>query len=258
VFELNFRDERFLPFEGAGAQGDWEIALPRGTNGFDVATISDAILHVRYTARDGGAVFAGAVKAQTLAAPPAERVRRHLISVRTEFPEAWAQFLGPQQPSTPQSLTMALDTSLFPHVFGHSPIGVSNIKAYAYWQGRAASTNGGMPYWYSESAAALDVTFVFPPPNGQVPTTVNGALNRGIVSLPSGAASNFGYLDINGSSTVHADGSDTWALRVASSAVASLKEGLYTVDTNNEARLDDSLQDIWLAVEYTQPLPSWA
>ena len=29
LFELNFRDERYLPFEGAGAVSEWRIELPR-------------------------------------------------------------------------------------------------------------------------------------------------------------------------------------------------------------------------------------
>src|SRR5260221_8170183 len=35
MFELNFRDERYLPFEGAGVISRWQIDLPRDTNAFD-------------------------------------------------------------------------------------------------------------------------------------------------------------------------------------------------------------------------------
>ena len=54
LFELNFRDERYLPFEGAGAISRWRIELPIETNRFDRNTISDVIIHLRYTAREGG------------------------------------------------------------------------------------------------------------------------------------------------------------------------------------------------------------
>lgn len=53
VFELNFRDERYIPFEGAGAISKWRIELPEFRQ-FDYDTISDVILHMRYTAVDGG------------------------------------------------------------------------------------------------------------------------------------------------------------------------------------------------------------
>jgi hypothetical protein len=54
LFELNFRDERYLPFEGAGAISQWQLELPTTLKPFDYDTISDVILHVHYTARDGG------------------------------------------------------------------------------------------------------------------------------------------------------------------------------------------------------------
>jgi len=54
VFELNFTGERYLPFEGAGAISKWKLEFPAAHALFDYSTISDAILHIRYTAIDGG------------------------------------------------------------------------------------------------------------------------------------------------------------------------------------------------------------
>jgi hypothetical protein len=54
MFELNFRDERYLPFEGCGAVGTWRLELPKEVRQFDYNTISDVVLHVKYTAREGG------------------------------------------------------------------------------------------------------------------------------------------------------------------------------------------------------------
>jgi hypothetical protein len=59
LFELNFRDERYLPFEGAGVISTWRLELSGKWREvqwpqFDFQTIADAILHLRYTARDGG------------------------------------------------------------------------------------------------------------------------------------------------------------------------------------------------------------
>ena len=65
--ETNPSDERYLPFEGTGAVSDWQLVLPttRGTNPqqFDYATVSDIILHLRYTAREGGALLRDAAVA---------------------------------------------------------------------------------------------------------------------------------------------------------------------------------------------------
>ena len=62
VFELNFRDERYLSFEGAGVISTWKLELngkykkEDGTNidisQFDYDSISDVILQIRYTARE--------------------------------------------------------------------------------------------------------------------------------------------------------------------------------------------------------------
>ena len=54
MFELNFKDERYLPFEGAGAISSWRLELPTEIRQFDYATIADVILQVRYTSVNGG------------------------------------------------------------------------------------------------------------------------------------------------------------------------------------------------------------
>ena len=56
LFELNFRDERYLPFEGCGAIGRWRLELPKEVRQFDYSTISDVVLHVKYTSREGGSL----------------------------------------------------------------------------------------------------------------------------------------------------------------------------------------------------------
>ncbi|MDN3511813.1 MAG: neuraminidase-like domain-containing protein [Candidatus Jettenia sp.] len=59
MFELNFRDERYLPFEGCGAISTWRLELPKEVRQFDYNTISDVILHIKYTAREGGSTLRG-------------------------------------------------------------------------------------------------------------------------------------------------------------------------------------------------------
>lgn len=53
MFELNFKDERYLPFEGAGVISKWRLELPKFRQ-FDYRTIADAVIHLRYTAAEGG------------------------------------------------------------------------------------------------------------------------------------------------------------------------------------------------------------
>ncbi|MCG1041750.1 insecticidal toxin complex protein TccB [Mycetohabitans sp. B8] len=64
-FELNFSDERYLPFEGTGAVSTWELKFPRHDRSPQsdlLAHLDDVIVHVRYTALDGGESFAHAVE----------------------------------------------------------------------------------------------------------------------------------------------------------------------------------------------------
>jgi len=52
MFESALRDERYLPFEGAGvADSRWTFKLPSTFKTFDYETIADLVLQIRYTAR---------------------------------------------------------------------------------------------------------------------------------------------------------------------------------------------------------------
>lgn len=63
VFNFDFRDERYLPFEGAGVDSTWRLELPSDFRQFDYESISDVILHVSYTARNGSPIANDAKKA---------------------------------------------------------------------------------------------------------------------------------------------------------------------------------------------------
>ena len=54
VFELSFRDEKYMPFEGAGAVSEWRLELPSHFRPFDYHSINDVILNISYTAEEDG------------------------------------------------------------------------------------------------------------------------------------------------------------------------------------------------------------
>jgi hypothetical protein len=91
VFELSFDDERYLPFEGAGAVSEWTIDLPRQNNQFDVSTVSDVILHVRYTAVAGAQALADAANTNLNAVLPTAGIR--LFELPHEFGSEWYRFV---------------------------------------------------------------------------------------------------------------------------------------------------------------------
>jgi hypothetical protein len=95
MFESNLRDERYLPFEGAGAISSWRLELPNELRQFNYDTISDVILHIRYTSRADAELQSAAtahLTAQITTAEAAGLVR--LFSIRHEFPSAWAKFIA--------------------------------------------------------------------------------------------------------------------------------------------------------------------
>lgn len=98
LFETNLRDERYLPFEGAGAISTWRIELPRPSATialpvFDYRTISELVLHLRYTARQGGADFRDDVMdgEGTLTEDTLWKLG---FSVKSVFSDEWFQFLS--------------------------------------------------------------------------------------------------------------------------------------------------------------------
>ncbi|MGH6635290.1 MAG: hypothetical protein ACRED0_03850, partial [Gammaproteobacteria bacterium] len=124
VFELSFRDERYLPFEGAGAVSNWALELFSDTNPdfgkplrqFDYGTITDAVVHIKYMAREDAGPFKNeAIKHLRLyfeqeGAVPSVR----LFNLRQEFPTQWHRFLHPTNPVNGNVFELDISPSLFP------------------------------------------------------------------------------------------------------------------------------------------------
>ena len=115
LFETNLHDERYLPFENSGVISEWQLELPANPSKgdprqFDYDTISDVVMHIRYTAREGGGLLRqGALdnlKAAIEAAQAIGSVR--LFSVRHEFPTEWARFQA-QIPEEDHRFELALN-----------------------------------------------------------------------------------------------------------------------------------------------------
>lgn len=98
VFELNFRDERYIPFEGAGAISKWELELPSGFRQFDYRTITDAIVHVRYTSVFGGdslkkiAIASIASYIKSIESLSQDQGLFALFDLKNEFANEWFRF----------------------------------------------------------------------------------------------------------------------------------------------------------------------
>lgn len=95
VFELSFHDERYMPFEGAGAaESAWTLTLPKSFRPFDYQTISDVVLTINYTALDDPGrrvAVAGQMAAaeQAIASYLVNGSLVRVFSLRREFPVAF-------------------------------------------------------------------------------------------------------------------------------------------------------------------------
>lgn len=113
LFEVNLRDERYLPFEGAGVISTWRIELPSDVPSFDFETISDVVFHVRYTAREAGQLRAAATDTvkQVLQDPTSLMA---LFCLNYDFGDAWYLFGSAANDAT-RRLTLAVDQERFPY-----------------------------------------------------------------------------------------------------------------------------------------------
>ncbi|MEP6919205.1 MAG: hypothetical protein ABJC89_26420, partial [Acidobacteriota bacterium] len=92
LFHLRFDDDRYLPFEGAGAIAKWRIELPQADNAVDLAEIADLIVTLSYTARTGGAALEGVARADRekgLARGGIKPEAQHALSVKRDLPAMW-------------------------------------------------------------------------------------------------------------------------------------------------------------------------
>jgi len=125
MFETNLRDERFLPFEGGGAVGTWKLDLPTSYPAFDYATISDVVLHIRYTARLG--VDQTKVKASLddlFSSVPGANFAL-LFSLSHDFPVEWSAFVNGAG-----DFTASIERDFFPYFTQGKTITINSLEIY--------------------------------------------------------------------------------------------------------------------------------
>jgi len=127
LFELNFRDERYLPFEYEGAVSRWRIELPPENNYFDMDTLTDVVFHLNYTAREGGQVLREAAR---------DAAERHLpdaghrvFDVRQELPDAWQRFCAQRiEHGKHRQLELRLGRDMFMFLPGHRDVSITRLE----------------------------------------------------------------------------------------------------------------------------------
>ena len=112
MFTLDFNDDRFLPFEGAGTISDWLIELPKDNNFFDFESISDIGLLINYTAQVGGITQATNARANLATVLPNSGAR--LLSLKYDFPNEWFQMFNPTN-NADKEMVISLKPEHFPY-----------------------------------------------------------------------------------------------------------------------------------------------
>jgi receptor-binding and translocation channel-forming TcA subunit of Tc toxin/ABC toxin-like protein/neuraminidase-like protein/putative peptidoglycan binding protein/virulence plasmid A protein len=133
LFETNLRDERYLPFESAGVISQWHIELPRDFRQFDYDTISDVVLHLRYTAREASGLVKqqATIELKEFVRSEGQHGLALPFSLRHEFSNNWHQFLNPPADSTvDQAITIALTKDRFPFLFQNNGININTIELF--------------------------------------------------------------------------------------------------------------------------------
>lgn len=115
LFELRFDDERYLPFENTGAVSTWRLELNGKKNSYNINTLRDVIINLKYTAEQGGQVFASAVKGLLKPYPTAR-----FFDVAQEFPDEWADFLEGED----DELILPMSRDLFPNMSSSKITGI--------------------------------------------------------------------------------------------------------------------------------------
>jgi len=230
LFELNFRDERFLPFEGLGAISHWHLEVPRDTNAIDFASLSDVVVHLRYTARDGGGALRNAARSAIITPLPRSGVR--VLSAAAQFPDAWQAFFSPTGDG--QRLDVAIAAQHFPALPTTQQVRITGVSALLVF--RREQTYGD--YNALGPAGALTVHLGVTPVDGTFPAD-------GVALLPATA---LGLLPQATLATSGGLGSWTVAFTEADLAKVPLLD-----DTSDPAhhRLSGALvEDVLLAFTY--------
>jgi hypothetical protein len=137
----NIADQRYLPFENAGAISSWHLEMPQNNNEVDLSPVGDVVLHLYYTALDGGSALQQAAQANNIANLPTSGIK--VFSAQNDFsaPAAtvanpypvtpWQAFLATATAPANQTLTLAISPSKFPAWTRGKTISVTSVTVLA-------------------------------------------------------------------------------------------------------------------------------
>ena len=143
--------------------------MPKDCNAFDFDTISDVILRLNYTAREGGNILKTAAKKamQDLIKESETSPLARLFSAKHEFPTPWHQFLNPTGANA--TLNLNIDLERFPFQFRGKITTIQKVELFLPLKdGKKPGTNQTYTQIYTGSPLTLSVTSATGAANGKV------------------------------------------------------------------------------------------
>jgi hypothetical protein len=195
LFDVNLHDDRWLPFEGQGAISTWNLTLDPRDNNFDFTTITDVILHLRYTARGGGDQTAANNVRTGLKALTPPNPRTIMLSVQNTFPDGYYTFMNPAATAPAQTLTLPLSSNVFPYAnLAHGIAQLDNLSMYVVLSVPASGNT--IPATFSGSVNPISLA---PMPGQTTSNTAIEALTAQVTFTPAVSAPQTFTLTINSS-----------------------------------------------------------
>ena len=133
LFHLRFDDDRYLPFEGAGAISTWRIELRQSDNAVDLSQVSDVVLTLAYTARHGGAALEAVARTERekgLSRGGIKPEAQHLVSLKRDLPATW-KTLGETASGQDVDAPLSLDATRLSGRYRGLDVRIERVTVYA-------------------------------------------------------------------------------------------------------------------------------
>jgi hypothetical protein len=232
VFEMDNSSEMYLPFEGHGVDGSWQLSMPKASNRFDFSTIADVLISIEYSAVNN---FDYGQQVTKLLKPTLQAERA--FSFRNQFSDAWYDLHNSQLLEEPQRMIVqfSIGRNDFPANFER--IGMQHVMLY-FSRVDGLSQEIQVEHLKLIASAGLEVL-------GTTARTIDGTIStrrgNGSAWLPligagagSGGRTPFGV----------------WELSLRNANVAEAQQLKEWLDK-------DLIEDILLVISYTGQTPPW-
>jgi hypothetical protein len=254
LFEVNFRDERYLPFEGAGVISTWQIDLPVDCNAFDFESISDVVINLRYTSRYGGDGLRDLARQNAFlptrpgqsysgstipfAAPQTDLQR--LFSLKREFPTEWYKFLNPPEAATSQTMSIVLGNDRFPFQYRRMVMKFTEAELFLVLKGSQFQAD------YSNPGSKPLVLHLGSPGVSNPPSVTLMSNTPILAGLP------YGSIMQPPKPTATGSGPPVWILSVESTDIPKNLQSPVSPGGSSPAHLNpDAISDIYLLCHYS-------